>query len=144
MKRIKFRVWEPLNKKMYFPKFALYELRESGTQSREMGLIVPINDVCYKAYQVMNLDSVEVMQWVGYQDKFGTDIYEGDIVLTDESAWKGFVVNSRDSFYCKDEVGGFASFCNWEEYQVLGNIYQYDLKGNVVTEKTNEQETKRE
>ena len=65
-----------------------------------------------------------VGQYTGMKDKNGKDIYEGDRVITDECGWIGNVVYDNGMFYCEDDAGGYATYCNWEAYEVIGNIHE--------------------
>ena len=62
-------------------------------------------------------------QYTGTIDKNGKEIYEGDIVLTDEAGWVGHVIYGCDCFMVVDDLGGFSSYCNWEVFEVIGNIH---------------------
>ena len=67
---------------------------------------------------------VIIMGGLGITGNNGVDIYEGDIVLTDEAGWVAQVIWSRDGFMCAKKESGFSTMCNWEDFKVLGNIYQ--------------------
>ncbi len=67
---------------------------------------------------------IPVMQYLGIKDKNDNPIFEGDIVITDEAGWKAKVIFERDMYYCIDNKGGFATECNWEKYEIIGNIYE--------------------
>jgi len=50
--------------------------------------------------------------------------FEGDEVLTDEAGWEGHIVFTGSAFIVKDDIGGFASYCNWDKYKRIGNIHE--------------------
>lgn len=70
----------------------------------------------------------------GFRDKKGVAICEGDIVLTDEAGWIGQVIFDGDSYCVVKKNEGFSSMCNWEDFEVLGNIHEHPekLEGEVV------------
>ena len=72
-----------------------------------------------------------VGQYTGLKDKTrtpehpnGKEIYKGDIVRTDEAGWVAKVKYRRDLFICIDLKGGFSTHCNWEDFEIIGNIYE--------------------
>lgn len=109
MREIKFRAWCESDKQMKYPE---------GITSGD----------------ILNT-FVNVMQYTGLHDKNGKEIYEGDILLTDETYHDyqdGIAINSlpegqfvevrwqESAFWVRDELlYEFAP--NWE---VVGNIYE--------------------
>jgi len=71
---------------------------------------------------------VVIMECLGVSDIHGKEIFEGDIVLTDEGGWIAQVVWSRDGYMCIKKDSGFSAMCNWEDFEVLGNIYEHPEK----------------
>ncbi len=68
-----YRVFEPINKKMYYVDLAL--------RTKDGNFILPFNNQSVKNnYCVMNLDNVIVEQFTGLKDKLGKKIYKGDIL----------------------------------------------------------------
>ena len=72
----------------------------------------------------VNEDLQNSQQFTGLQDKNGKDIYEGDILLTDEAGWIGKVEYNHDRFMVVDNEGGFSELVNWNKCEKIGNIYQ--------------------
>ena len=64
-------------------------------------------------------------EWIGTWDYKGNKIFENDIVKTDEGGWIAQVIyNNRDSFVCIDKQNGFSCECNWEKFEVVGDIHR--------------------
>ena len=70
MREIKFRVWSPLNKKMY----------KLGKIEFEYGLTTLFPE-CWQAYTNSALEPEAILlQYTGLTDKNGKEIYEGDLL----------------------------------------------------------------
>lgn len=72
----------------------------------------------------MHDDTCVVQQYIGCKDMNGKEIFEGDILETDENGWIAVVVYSNGMFCCEDPGGGFSSYVNWSACQVIGNVYE--------------------
>lgn len=78
MRENKFRVYEPLNKCMDYLNFALYEYGNDMRNSHKF--VLPLGKQRMRnPYTFMNLDAVNVMQYIGVTDKNKKEVYEFDI-----------------------------------------------------------------
>lgn len=120
-KPIIFRAWNETDKIMHEVELTMdgYIIAwiEDDSGNEESTMVGAVAD-----NRMMN--QIPVMQYLGIMDKNDKPIFEGDIVITDEADWKAKVIFDRDMYYCVDNKGGFATECNWEKYEIIGNIYE--------------------
>jgi len=67
---------------------------------------------------------MEKRKYIGFKDKNGKEIYENDLVITDEDGWVGKVVKEGKDYICVDprpDHFGFATECKWKKYEVIEN-----------------------
>ena len=83
----------------------------------------PFGMACKDGIWFMGDESRVIQPYIGCKDIDGLEIYEGDIVETDES-WVAVVVFGDGMFCCEDAGGGFSSYVNWGACKVIGNVYE--------------------
>ena len=115
MCEIKFRCWSELER----------QLCEVTSINLENGWVWFYDELAGE-HQAEKIEDLIIEQFTGRYDKNKKPIYEGDVVITDECGWMAHVVYNEDcgAFICEDDLGGFASYCNWKEFEVIGNIHE--------------------
>lgn len=72
---------------------------------------------------IYRVDPATVGQFTGLTDADGKEIYEGDLLLSDENAEVFEVVYDAPRFCFKDNVFGFRFLNHPEFFHVIGNIH---------------------
>ena len=92
------------------------------------GTVIEIYDNGFgEGYSVRNLDNIEVLQFTGLKDKNGKEIYEGDIViLNDTEEENRCVVKYKYGSYILIDGDLREDLSNVEDrfLEVIGNIYE--------------------
>lgn len=130
MREIKFRAWEPDEKRMYYP-----ELIAWGKEP--MVIDGPIIAMPFCKYPIAGAYKLhELMQFTGLRDKNGAEAWEGDIVNVKRRGRKTFDVAEilwSDAYHAwqlrayytgKNTAGDFYGIRTEEidEFEIIGNI----------------------
>ena len=114
MRKIKFRAWDRILKKMTY---------EVSMKSGE-GEYINILDM----FAILN-QRYDFMQYTGLKDKNGKEIYEGDIILFDENKAVVFYGNGKFRVKYKMRNGGLgyqnlSDVLYYNTTQVISNFYE--------------------
>ena len=121
---LKFRAWEKSNNKMY-------ECIVGNTDTKDDKFICPLiwieENSCW-----VHSDTCIIMQYTGYKDIKGQEIYEGDI-LTHKDYWWIKIEYDNGAFIARDIEGikynnritnEYIGNFDISKWKVIGNIYE--------------------
>ena len=122
MCEIKFRAWDKKNEEMRFG----YPVIEKGVYKRFVEDItgsyfgVGINNGNY---------GMELMQFTGFKDKNGKEIFEGDLVKHCSYKGKKFIIEYiAPKFECRNSKDGTVMDLwhnnKFSDFEIIGNIYE--------------------
>ena len=125
MRNLKFRAWDSLYNKMIHQyvvgKWKLFITVDGDVGGYE-------DDDNYDNCAVYG-DRFIPMQFIGLADKNGKEIYDGDIITTQNDGVLLVNWNEKYASFCLDKEGWlyshwFGESCNPSECMVIGNIYE--------------------
>ena len=87
------------------------------------------------AGECLDLKDHVILQCTGVRDIRKRWIYHGDILKTDEGSWAAAVVWGNGQFCLEDERGGFSALPNWNQCEIIGNIFLSKTEENTENEK---------
>ena len=117
---IKFRVWNPLFKQMFYPVKTWYHYPSVGKNKY-------LRETLGSVIDAHNEGTVSAMQFTGLKDKNGADIYEGDIwkrdgfISTVEFQFSRWAFVKTDSSECYQYPEFYS---NADTGKIIGNIHE--------------------
>ena len=108
MREIKFRAWDKENKKM---------IQSVWVNQHAVG----VDSACKEIW----IDEIVVpMQYIGLKDKNGKEIYEGDILNTNNQFHEQVIYREGRWWTSLDGKTFRIMVTDWEEIEIIGNIYE--------------------
>jgi len=114
LRELKFRVWDKVMKKMFKPQAISFDIQSS----------VPFA-VSVPGRSWEPVGKFELLQWTGFSDENGIDVYEADLVQLSSDIYK-IVWNKTLATFELEELGS-SSRCNISAITsggVIGNEFQ--------------------
>lgn len=124
MKReIKFRIWNKVDKVMLLPE-------------SQCDLILSLGGYLYSRFdkEWETMDNYVVMQYIGLEDKNGSNIYDGDIIeirhpykdrmFSGVVSWEGYMWSCKEFYFTHFDVPSEIFSEGTEYIEIIGNIYE--------------------
>lgn len=138
MRPLKFRAWDKLQKKFLYPYPEGFDILGETTCFDLIGQ--QIKDFTPNLTTLDRLNDIIIIQFTGIQDKYGKDVYEGDILKDTEfddddfdiSGYYPIIYDDKTCQFCIDNsfkkdgshLVNIVEYFRIENIEVVGNIYE--------------------
>lgn len=122
-REIKFRVWDVENKEML-------NVQELDFEPTFYGGRIAIRPDQYSDY--FDTEDMILMQYTGFNDRCGKEIYEGDIVRCKKYIGGNFVDYCIEKGFVEFKDGEFGLYRKQGYYQSLKKFLEYDYELEVI------------
>lgn len=131
MREIKFRVWDKVESKLFSPVYEAYNGRLLDLSISLSGELLrrTLENPC--EHQSLFPDRYVVMQFTGWKDKNGNEIYEGDLIMAYKSGPYEVIWQSHSGQWIMQSVKDGRGYRQMAydyaqiDYEIIGNIYQH-------------------
>ena len=117
-RELKFRVWSPLNKKM-FPCYSFHTILKNK-------FVIGYSESFDREFILDDKNAI-VQQWTGLNDYENNNIYEGDIVRYElDGIVYTQTVRWRNNFWEMEDVRLYSTplITNLPNFEVIGNVFE--------------------
>ncbi|HDN3488652.1 TPA: hypothetical protein P1V27_001820 [Staphylococcus aureus] len=115
---LKFRAWDKLGKEMH--KVSAIDFSSKGARIIRLAGVQSNGKENHKRWH----SSVELMQYTGFKDVHGVEIYEGDIVQDSYSGEVSFIEFKEGAFYITFSNVTELISENDDIIEIIGNIFE--------------------
>ena len=133
MREIKFRAWDPINKEMWAFVYPTWNGNVEGKKELFFDKVAKV-----EMMPTDNDDQPILMQYTGFRDQYGSQVYDGDVIEWSEGIFgyiKRGVVRWDDAipgWSVTNTTSGFGYILREQMPKIIGNIYENPelLKGD--------------